>query len=156
MSAQPPTPPTSVVPAGVVLSVGQTMGQPATSAPGGTGPDVVTTLSRTASELPAPGVVTAAPVAPKTGSIDVPAGSPVVVVAQHFWDSPTIKAARNLVLGAVGAGLFAVALKIVGAGSVIGLDWIEVRNIAINATVLALAAGFMAWWKVRDNNPTVK
>jgi hypothetical protein len=97
--------------------------------------------------------VTAAVVAPKTGPIDVPEGSPVVVVAQAFWKSKTIKAARNLIAGAIGAALLAVAVKVAGAGTVIGLDWTEVRNIAINAGVLALAGGYMMWHKTLENNP---
>lgn len=123
--------------------------------PQGSGPNVITQLSRTAAELPAHGAITAAPVAPPSGPIDVVAGSPVVVVAKAFWDSPTVKAARNLILGAVGTGLAAVALKVIGAGAVIGLDWTEVRNIGINAAVLSLAAGFTLYWKTRDNNPVI-
>jgi hypothetical protein len=118
----------------------------------GTGPLVQTTLSRTAAELPSPGTVTAAPLAPKSGPIDVEAGTPVVVVAVSFWESKTIQAARNLIVGALGVGGLAIAAKVIANGGIIGLDWSGVLNIAINATLLSLAGGYMAWWKSRENN----
>jgi hypothetical protein len=107
-------------------------------------------------ELSQVGANMMAPLAPAKGSTGQTPGSPVVVIVQSFWGSATIKAFRNMVVGAFGAVVFFVAGQIIAAGGVFGVDWNKTMHAAINAGCVALALAFAAWMKTRDNNPVDK
>lgn len=125
---------------------------------------VIVALHATIQEAKKAGVVvgdvTAAPLAPQKGPIDAPPESMVVVVVKKFWDSPTIKAARNVMATAVIAvlGVFATAcMKVWGAGHSIfeagQIDWRATEVSAEVAAGLIIGAAILAWKKVKDNNP---
>lgn len=112
-------------------------------------------MSTPTEELSGVGEVMAAPVAPPHGPIDQPEGSPVVVVLQHFWDSPSVKAAWKAVLGACVLALGVVAMAVVSAnGDLWTIKWDEVIHAAVAAGAFSIGVGFMTWMKTRDNNPT--
>lgn len=126
-----------------------------------------------------PGTMLAAPLAPSTGPITVgvadvvpaktetkpdgttittPAQEPMVVVTvKRLWDSPTIKALRNAVAGAVGLALLVVAVQIVAEnGSIWAINWQTTQKAAIAASAFSLASAYAAWWKRHDNNAVQK
>ena len=101
-----------------------------------------------------------APLAPATGPIQGPAESMVVVTVKSFWDSPTIKTARNVIGAALAAvaGVFATACmgvwvkgqSILAAGA---LNWRATEVSAEVAAGLIIASAILAWKKTTDNNP---
>lgn len=122
----------------------------------GTGPGILTTLSRTVDELPAPGQITAAPVAPAKGAIDVEAGSPVVVVAQHLWDSPTVRRFIGAIKLAWAAFAGYVLVSVLLAGGPFKLDgpaWIALLKDATYPALLTIAGVYGIALKGKDNNP---
>jgi hypothetical protein len=118
----------------------------------------------TIQEAKADGVVTGtpvtAPLAPPTGKIIGAPESLVVVTVKTFWESPTIKWARNIIGAAIIAvvGVFAntclgVWLKggdIFEAGVV---DWHATIVAAEAAGGLIIASAILAYKKTADNNP---
>jgi len=116
-------------------------------------PQVLAPAPASAAELPKPGEMAAAPVIPAKGPAGQAAGSPVIVVVQKFWDSPTIKGARAMVLVALGGGITVIATQVTMNGGIKGLDWRAVLNVAINAALVSLAGGWMAYKRKHDNNP---
>ncbi len=117
------------------------------------GPQILTTLSTSVSDLPKVGEITAAPVAPPKGPTGQPSEVPVIVVGKAFWQNETIKALRNMVVGAFGAVAVFLAAQIIANGGVFGIDWTKTGHAAVNAGFVALAMAYAAWWKSRDNNP---
>lgn len=121
-----------------------------------TGERIVTNVSTTSAELPAPGGIAAAPVAPASGPTGVPAGTPVVVVGVHFWDHPTIKAIRNVVALALTAGFIVIANKVIANGTIFGLDWTGTLHVGIDMAVITAFGAFVARLTAVNNNPVAK
>ena len=95
-----------------------------------------------------------AAIAPAAGPIDVPADTPVVTVVRAFWDSPTIRAIRAMVIAAFSAASLAALYLVWTAGNIKKVDWSAVAFAFENAFVIGLAGLLFAWLKTRDNNPT--
>lgn len=104
-------------------------------------------------ELSNPGDIMTAQLAPAKGPIPVAPGTPVVVVVQSFWASPTIKALRGIVVASWLAFLGYALGKIVEAHGLDGIDWHSVIHVGLNVGVLNGALGISALLRVHDNNP---
>lgn len=106
-----------------------------------------------------PGSVALAVVAPKSGPIPVAPGTPVVVVAKKFWDSPTIKKLWRAVCLAWGAFWAYVVVQVLVAGGPFKLsqtEWIGLAKDASYPALLTAAAAYGITLKKADNDPTVK
>ena len=95
-----------------------------------------------------------APLGPKSGAIDLPAGSFVIGVVKNLWDSPTIKALRNAAATACGlaVGVFVVQVLAVN-GDLWAINYQTTEKAAIAAAAFSLASAYAAWWKAHDNDP---
>src|SRR6185436_7020642 len=102
--------------------------------------------------LPPVGEPKSAPMAPSSGPIEAPAGAVVTVVVQRFWESATIRAYRNVVVGAIGAFGLYVAGQIITAGGA-GVDWHATLRAGLNAGLVSAAMAYSAYVKKNDNNP---
>jgi hypothetical protein len=99
------------------------------------------------------GTMLAAPLAPAVGAIQGAPESIVVVTVKSFWNSPTIIAIRNAVIGAVGLALLGVAGQVMASnGDLSQINWQTTQKIAIGTVCFSLASAYAAWWKARDNN----
>ena len=117
-------------------------------------PSPVTMDAAKSQGLAVSGTMMAAPLAPKSGQIPGESGSLVVTVVKNFWESPTIKAIRNVVIGAVGLAFFGVAAQIMAVnGDLMQVNWQTTEKIAIGTIAFSLASAYAAWWKTRDNDP---
>lgn len=104
------------------------------------------------------GSVVPAVVAPKAGAIDVPPGTPVVVVAKSFWASPTVKKVRNAVSLAWGAFWAYVLVQVIVAGGPFKLtqaEWISLLQDATYPALLTVAGLYGISLKTKDNDPLV-
>jgi hypothetical protein len=111
-------------------------------------------VAATVADLKAgPGSVAMAVVAPKAGPIPVAPGTPVILVAKGFWDSPTIKKLLRVVYAAwlVFAGY--AGFEIVKAGDLWSVDWHAVGREGVNVAVLSALAGYGISLKTKDNDP---
>lgn len=104
------------------------------------------------------GSVVAAVVAPKAGAINVPPGTPVVLVAKRFWDSPTVKKARNAITLAWGAFWAYVIVEVLLAGGPFKLtsaSWLGLLKDATYPALLTAAGLYGISVKLKDNDPVV-
>lgn len=106
------------------------------------------------------GTIVAAPLVPATGKIQQPAESVVAVAVKSFWDSPTIKWARNIIGTAVLAvlGVFTTAcMSVWSKGESIfapgAIDWHATEVSAEVAAGMIIGAAILAYKKTKDNNP---
>ena len=100
------------------------------------------------------GTVLSAPLAPASGPIAGQPESLVVTVLKGFWQSPTVKAARNAIIGATSAAVAVLGVQILAAnGDIFSVNWQTTEKAAIAALAFNLATAYMTWWKTRDNNP---
>lgn len=120
---------------------------------GGTGRSVIGNIALKAAELPDAGRPAIAILAPASGSTGAKDGQPVIVVAQAFWKSKTIRTLRVIVLGAFSAFTVYVTGAIVSNGGFAMMDWSATLHAAINLGVVSVAAAVSAWLKSHDNNP---
>jgi hypothetical protein len=120
---------------------------------------VTPTAPTTIDEAKAIGPVTAgqmvsAPLMPISGPIPGKSGDFVAGVLKNFWQSPTIKAIRNAVIGAVGLGLFGFAAQIIAvSGDFTQINWQTTQKLFIGSVAFTLASAYAAWWKNHDNDP---
>jgi hypothetical protein len=106
-----------------------------------------------------PGSVALAIVAPKAGPIPVTPGTPVIVVAKSFWDSPTIKKLWRAVCVAWGVFWAYIVTQVLIAGGPFKLaqaEWIALLKDASYPALLTAAAAYGIKLKKSDNDPTVK
>jgi hypothetical protein len=116
-------------------------------------PPVPKLATSTADMKAGPGGVVAAVIAPKTGAIDHPEGTPVVVVVQSFWNSKTMTWLRRTVYAAF-AGAFVVAFgPAVLAGNLSGVDWTNVLDTFEKAFLYTVIAAVFGVMKKYDNDP---
>lgn len=106
-------------------------------------------------DLQGPGTLATAIVAPKSGDIPVAAGTPVVVIAKHLLDSPTVKKLLRVGYFAWIAFVGFVGIKILAHGSVFGMDWTPVFRAGIDAAVVSALAGYGITLKAGDNDPVI-
>ena len=102
-----------------------------------------------------PGSLATAIVAPKAGDIPVKAGTPVIVIAKHLLDSPTVKKLLHVVYIAWGAFATFIAYKIIDVGGIFGLDWASILRAGINVALLTALAAYGISLKGQDNDPLV-
>lgn len=112
-------------------------------------------VAMTKEDLLGPGTLATAIVAPRGGDIPVVAGTPVVLIAHHLMDSPTVKKLLRVVYGAwiVFAGY--VGVMIVANGSIWGLDWSVIGRHGIDLAIVSALAGYGISLKSKDNDPVV-
>lgn len=134
-----------------------------------------TTIQDARSDGAVTGTMISAPLAPAKGPITIvpdvvratdgaPAKEPMVVVAvKAFWDSPTVKAARNVIGAAILAVFGVLAVTCAGVwtnGHSIfekgRIDWRATETAAEIAAGTILTSAFFTWMKRRDNNPVQK
>ncbi len=106
------------------------------------------------------GTILAAPLAAAKGPIDAPAESLVVVTVKKFWDSPTAKAIKGVLVAAFAAVVlvfgstclttWAAQKSIFDKGAI---DWRNTERAAEIAGGGVIVAGIMAWARKVDNNP---
>lgn len=104
------------------------------------------------------GSVVAAVVAPKEGAINVRPGTPVVLVAKRFWDSPTIKKLRNAMALAWGAFAGYVVFNVLISGGPFELtaaQWLALLRDGTYPALLTVAGVYGISLKVKDNDPVV-
>ena len=114
------------------------------------GPKVATTVADLKKGV---GSYATAVVAPKEGPINVPPGTPVILVVKRFWESPTIKKLVHVVIAAWGVFLAYVGFEIVKAGDLWGVDWKSVAREGANVAALSALAGYGISLKQKDNDP---
>ena len=102
------------------------------------------------------GSVALAVVAPKAGPINVPVGTPVIVVAKHLWDSPTVKKLLRVAYASWLVFLGYVGVEILRAGSLWKTDWASVARAGADAAVFSGLAGYGISLRRSDNDPTVQ
>lgn len=107
-----------------------------------------------------PGTMLSAPLAAAKGPIDLPAESLVVVTVKKFWDSPTAKAIKGVLITAVAAvslALGATFLTTWSNGRSIfekgAVDWRKTEIACEVAGGGVIVAALMGWARKRDNNP---
>jgi hypothetical protein len=106
-------------------------------------------------DLQGPGTLATAIVAPKSGDIPVTAGTPVVVIAKHLLDSPTVQ--KLIRVGYLAWLAFAgyVGIKILANGSIFGIDWLPVLRTGLDAAVVSALAAYGISLKSKDNDPVI-
>jgi hypothetical protein len=92
-------------------------------------------------------------VAPKSGAIDHPEGTPVVLVLKSFWTSKTMTWLRRTVYGAFGIGFVAAFGPAVAAGNLNGIDWNNVLSVFKNVFVFTIIVAVFGVMKKVDNDP---
>ena len=93
-------------------------------------------------------------IAPPSGRIDAKPETLVAVAVKSFWDSPTVKKTRTVIVTALGGGLALICGAVLTQGSIFGLNWPKVLHLAADAVAVALAAAYSGWFlKRKDNNP---
>src|ERR1035437_2592541 len=112
-------------------------------------------IAMTKEDLLGPGTLATAIVAPKGGDIPVVAGTPVVVIAHHLMDSPTVKKLLRVVYGAWIVFLGYVGVMIVAHGSIWGLDWSVIGRHGVDLAIISAPAGYGISLKSKDNDPVV-
>jgi hypothetical protein len=114
-----------------------------------------TPVATTKEDLLGPGTLATAIVAPKGGDIPVKAGTPVVLIAHHLMDSPTVKKLLRVVYAAwvVFAGY--VGVMIVAHGSIWGLNWAQIGRHGVDLGIISALAGYGISLKSKDNDPVV-
>jgi hypothetical protein len=106
------------------------------------------------------GTILAAPLAPAQGPITGPPESLVVVTVKSFWNTPTWKAVRAVILSAVAVvcitfgnailNVWSSGKSVFDAGAI---DWKATERVAELAAGPILVAGLMGLMKRKDNNP---
>jgi hypothetical protein len=114
------------------------------------GPKIATTVADLKKGV---GSYAIAVVAPKEGPINVPVGTPVILVVKHLWESPTVKKLIRVVIAAWGVFLAYVGFEIVKAGDLWGVDWKMVAREGANVAALSALAGYGISLKSKDNDP---
>lgn len=106
-----------------------------------------------------PGDAVTAVLAPATGGFNARPESLVATTVKAFWQSPTIKAARRIILSAIGAVVLVVGNAFINVWSVGksltdagAIDWRATERTAEIAAGTILVAAVMAWFRVHDNN----
>jgi hypothetical protein len=99
------------------------------------------------------GSVVSAVVAPKSGFIDHPEGTPVVVVLKSFWSSRTMTWLRRTVYGAFALAFVVAFGPAVAAGNLDGIVWKDVEHHFLTAFVYTLIAAIFGIMKKVDNDP---
>jgi hypothetical protein len=92
-------------------------------------------------------------VVPKTGTIDHPEGTPVVLVLKSFWSSTTMTWLRRTVYAAFAVAFVTAFGPAVLAGNLDAIDWTKVLNDFEKAFLYAIIAALFAVLKKYDNDP---
>jgi len=129
------------------------------TAPTGTAPQPGTLEAVKAAGLGA-GDNIVAPLVSASGPIEHVVGTPVVLIVKSFWDSPTIKTARNIILACLATNaalLGAQFMNVWASGHSIfdasAINWAtQLRAMEITSGPIIVAA-IMAWSKKRNNDP---
>ena len=109
------------------------------------------------------GTMLVAPLVPESGSITAPAGSLVVAPVKTFWNSPSVKAARNIVGAALVAviGVFSTACfnvwthgqSIFATGAI---NWSATLVTAQVAAGLIISSAILSYIRTTDHSPIAK
>jgi hypothetical protein len=125
-----------------------------TPAPPAPAPPVQLIAVQTVADMPGGvGSVVAATVAPKSGFIDHPEGTPVVVVLKDFWTSKTMTWLRRTVYGAFALAFLVAFAPAIAAGNIDSLNWNDVKNTFLKAFIYTLIAALFGIFKKLDNDP---
>jgi hypothetical protein len=112
-------------------------------------------VATTKEDLLGPGTLATAIVAPKGGDIPVKAGTPVVLIAHHLMDSPTVKKLLRVVYAAWIVFTGYVGVMIVAHGSIWGLNWTAIGRHGVDLAIISALAGYGISLKSSDNDPVV-
>jgi hypothetical protein len=116
-------------------------------------------IATTVADLkPGVGSYATAVVAPKEGPIDVPAGTPVILVAKRLRESPTFKKLWRAIYLAWGAFWAYVITNVLIAGGPFDLvqdQWLKLLKDAAYPALLTVAGVYGISLKAKDNDPVV-
>lgn len=123
-------------------------------------PPLPTTIQEARATGAVPGTMLSAPLVAAKGPIDLPAESLVVVTVKKFWDSPTAKAIKGVLVAAFAAVVlvfgstclttWAAQKSIFDKGAI---DWRNTERACEIAGGGVIVAAVMGWARKRDNNP---
>ena len=127
--------------------------------PTASAPDAPPKVATTVADLKkGVGSYATAVVAPKEGAIDVPSGTPVIVVAKKFWESKAVRRLWTAICAAWGAFWLYVISNVLMAGGPFNLtqdQWLVLLKDATYPALLSVGLAYGIQQKTKDNDPVV-